>query len=258
VTFAVAGPTRGDPRRVLVLDIGGSHVKIAFSHQTTETKIPTGPTMTPARMMREVLRTIRDEPYDAVAIGFPGPVRDGKVAGEPPNLGRGWVGFDFAKALRRPTRVLNDAVLQALGGYRGGRMLYLGLGTGLGTAMILDGTFVPMELAHLPYKKGREYEGYVGEAALERFGHRKWQKEVFEVVQLLYNALEPDYVTIGGGNAHRLKTLPPHCLRGDNRDVILGGVRLWTKPFGGPSGRRGAGPSRKGPGSRKTARGPRV
>jgi hypothetical protein len=215
---------------VLLLDIGGSHVKLAFSHQRTETRIPTGPTMTPGRLMRKVVREIEGEPYDAVAVGYPGLVVRGQVARDPPNLGRGWVGYDFERVLGRPTRILNDAALQALGAYRGGRMLFLGLGTGLGCAMILDGTIAPMELAHLPYKKGREYEGYLGQAGLERLGRRKWQKEVFDVVELLIRALEPDYVTLGGGNVSRLRALPPHCVRGDNRDSITGASRLWARP----------------------------
>lgn len=221
-----AGPV---PKRVLVLDIGGSNVKIALSRQRIEQKIPTGPTMTPGRMMRAVMRAVRGERFDAVAIGFPGLVRAGRIVGEPPNLGRGWVGFDFERVLRRPTRVVNDAALQALGAYRGGRMLFLGLGTGLGTAMVLDGSLAPMELAHLPYKKGREYEHFAGEAGMLRLGRRKWQKEVFDIVARLYTALEPDYIMIGGGNARRLKALPPHSLRGDNRDSITGGERLWNE-----------------------------
>ena len=213
---------------MLVLDVGGSHVKIAYSGQRTEAKIPTGPKMTPGRMMQRVLRQVRGARFDAVSIGFPGLVLRGRIAGEPPNLGPGWVGFDFERLLRRPTRILNDAALQALGSYRGGRMLFLGLGTGLGTAMILDGTIAPMELAHLPYKKGRVYEEYVGEAGLERLGRRKWEKEVFTVVELLRHALEPDYITLGGGNVRKLRSLPPHCVRGDNRDAIVGGARLWS------------------------------
>jgi predicted NBD/HSP70 family sugar kinase len=213
-------------------------VKIAFSHQRTEQKIATGPKMTPGPMMRAVVRELKGQRFDAVAVGYPGLVRGGRIVGEPPNLGAGWIGFDFEKVLHQPVRILNDAALQALGGYRGGRMLFLGLGTGLGTAMILDGTIAPMELAHLPYKKEREYEEYVGEAALERLGRRKWEKEVFEVVRLFYTAFEPDYVILGGGNVRHLRSLPPHCLRGGNRDAITGGARLWSEPSGVPSPRR--------------------
>jgi predicted NBD/HSP70 family sugar kinase len=214
-------------RRILILDVGGSHVKIAFSGQHTEIKFLSGPKMTPVQMVRRVLRSVRGHRYDAVSIGYPGLVSHGRIAREPVNLGPGWIGFDFERGFRKPTRIVNDAAMQALGCYRGGRMLFLGLGTGLGSAMIIDGKVAPMELAHLPYKKEREYEEYVGEAGLERMGRKKWQKEVFTVVETLARALEPDYVTIGGGNVRKLKKLPPHCERGDNRDAITGGVRLW-------------------------------
>jgi len=214
-------------RRILILDVGGSHVKVAFSGQHTEIKLLSGPKMTPGQMMRRVLRAVKGQRYDVVSIGYPGLVTHGRIAREPVNLGPGWIGFDFERKFRRPTRIANDAAMQALGCYRGGRMLFLGLGTGLGSAMIIDGKVAPMELAHLPYKKEREYEEYVGEAGLERMGRKKWQKEVFTVVETLSRALEPDYVTIGGGNVRKLKRLPPHCERGDNRDAITGGVRLW-------------------------------
>jgi glucose-6-phosphate isomerase len=223
----VVRPSSANGRRILILDVGGSHVKVAFSHQTTEIKVPTGPQMTPGRMMQRVLRVLRGKRYDAVTVGYPGLVVHGKIARDPANLGPGWIGFDFQAVLHKPTRIVNDAAMQALGGYRGGRMLFLGLGTGLGSAMIIDGQVAPMELAHLPYKKDEEYEWYVGEAALERMGRKKWQKEVFTVVSLFAAALEPDYITLGGGNTRKLKRLPPHCERGDNRDAIVGGVRLW-------------------------------
>jgi predicted NBD/HSP70 family sugar kinase len=222
---------RSSARRVLVLDVGGSHVKIAFSGRLTERKIPTGPRMTPGRMMRRVMRAVRNEKFDVVTIGYPGLVVHGRIAREPVNLGPGWIGFHFERVVGRPTRIVNDAAMQALGSYRGGRMLFLGLGTGLGAAMILDGTIAPMEIAHLPYKKDREYEEYVGEAGFERLGRKKWQKEVFAVVELFTRALEPDYVVLGGGNVHKLKRLPPHCERGDNRDAIVGGIRVWDFPL---------------------------
>ncbi len=186
--------------------------------------------MTPGRMVQQVRDQIRGQRYDCVTIGYPGLVIRGKIAREPAHLAPGWIGFEFGRAFERPTRIVNDAAMQALGSYRGGRMLFLGLGTGLGSALIFEDRIAPMELAHLPYKKGREFEEYVGEAGLERYGRRKWEKEVFEVVDLLYRALEPDYVLIGGGNVRKLKRLPPHCERGDDRDAILGGVRLWDYP----------------------------
>jgi polyphosphate glucokinase len=220
--------------RVLVLDVGGTHVKVSFSGERTERKIPSGPDMTPRRMVRKVLACVAGKRYDVIAMGYPGLVIHGRIVHEPHNLGPGWVGFDFPHALGRPVRIVNDAAMQALGGYRGGRMLFLGLGTGLGTAMIVDGRLEPMELAHLPYKKDRTYEDYVGEAGLERLGRKKWEKEVHQVVAILSGALEPDYVLLGGGNARKLRKLPPHALLGDNRDAIVGGARLWAEP-GAPS-----------------------
>ncbi len=225
--MVVARRLRPAARRVLVLDVGGSHAKLAFSNSSTEAKIPTGPKMTPGKLMRRVARAVRSQSFDAVAIGYPGLVVRGRIAREPAHLGPGWVGFNFERALQHPTRIVNDAVLQALGSYRGGRMLFLSLGTGLGSALILDRTLAPLELAHLPYKKGREIEEYVGEAGLTRLGRKRWEKEVFTVVDLLVRALEPDYVVLGGGNVYKLKRLPPHSELGDNNAVIVGGARLW-------------------------------
>lgn len=194
--------------------------------------------------MKKLEKKLAGERYDAVAIGYPGLVVHGRIVREPPNLGSGWVGFDFEKALGRPTRIINDAAMQALGSYSGGRMLFLGLGTGLGTAMIVDGQLEPMELAHLQYKKGRTYEDFVGEAGLLRLGRKKWQKEVFAVVKSLSDALEPDYVVLGGGNTRKLKSLPPHAERGDNRNAIVGGIRLWSDLRSAPSSTRTMPPQR--------------
>ena len=220
-----------------MLDIGGSHVKAGFSDRPGVVKLPSGRRLEPGTMVRRVTRRLRGQRYDVVSVGYPGPVIHGRPVGDPPNLGRGWVGFDFQKALRHPTRVVNDAAMQALGSYHGGRMLFLGLGTGLGTAMIVDGLLEPMELAHLPYKRGKTYEEYVGEAGLERLGRKKWQKEVFEVTRILSEALEPDYVVLGGGNVRKLRKLPAGAERGDNRNAIVGGIRLWTGSRPGRSGR---------------------
>jgi predicted NBD/HSP70 family sugar kinase len=178
-------------------------------------------------MVRGLSKLLKGESYDAVAMGYPGLVRHGRIAREPHNLGQGWVGFDFEVAFECPVRVVNDAAMQALGSYQGGHMLFLGLGTGLGSAMIVEGKLLPMELAHLPYKKGRTYEDYVGEASLERLGRKKWQREVYRVVELLEAALEPDEVVMGGGNVHKLDRMLPGVRRGDNREAIVGGVRLW-------------------------------
>jgi hypothetical protein len=216
------------PWRVLVLDIGGTHVKVGLPHQRRVLRIPTGPGFTPEKLVKKLSKALHGKPYDAVAIGYPGLVLHGRVVREPHNLGSGWVGFDFERALGRPTRIVNDAALQTIGCYRGGRCLYLGLGAGLGTAMIVDGKVEPMELAHLPYKKGRTYEDYVGDSGLKRLGRKKWQKEVFEVVRTLSDALEPDYVALGGGNADKLSQFPPGTEHWDNSCAIKGGVRLWT------------------------------
>lgn len=216
------------PRRVLVLDVGGSHIGVAISPGLKELRIPADPKMDPVRMLKLVRAGVRGQRFDVVSIGYPGLVVHGRIVREPHNLASGWVGFRFEKALRHPTRILNDAAMQALGSYHGGRMLFLGLGTGLGSAMVVDGLVEPMEIAHLPYRKGKTYEEFVGERALLRKGRRKWQKEVFAVVETLSHALEPDYIVLGGGNVRKLKTLPPKCRRGNNRNAFRGGVLLWT------------------------------
>lgn len=225
------GPrVRRRPRRILVIDVGGTHVKATLSHRPGRIRIPSGPAMDPATMVRELKKRLKGRWYDRVAIGYPGIVVHGRILHEPHNLGKGWVGFNFERALGRPTRIINDAAMQAVGSYEGGRMLFLGLGTGLGTAMIVDGRLEPMELAHMRYKKGRTFEEYLGEAALKRLGRRRWQKEVFAVVRRLGAALEPDYVVIGGGNLRKLRALPPRARRGNNRNAFRGGLRLWTDP----------------------------
>jgi len=180
-------------------------------------------------MVAAVKRLTADWRYDVVSIGYPGVVVHGRPVAEPHNLGRGWVGFDFQRAFGRPVRVTNDAAMQALGSYRHGRMLFLGFGTGLGSAMIIDGVLEPMELAHLPYKNGRTYEDYVGVRGLERFGKKRWRRHVAEVTELLKRALEADDVVLGGGNAKRLKHLPDGARAGDNRNAFVGGFRLWDR-----------------------------
>lgn len=215
-------------RRILVIDVGGTHVKVLATGQREERKFPSGPAMTPKQMVMGVKSLTRDWKYDVISIGYPGPVVHGRPVHDPANLGPGWVGFNFGKAFGRPVKVANDAAMQALGSYRGGRMLFLGLGTGLGTAMIVDGLLEPMELAHLPYKKGKTYEDYVGIRGLERLGKKKWRRHVADVVEKLRAALEPDYIVIGGGNVHRLKKLPPHTFAGENENAFRGGFRLWN------------------------------
>jgi polyphosphate glucokinase len=214
-------------RRVLAIDIGGSHVKARVFGRRELRQFESGPDLTARQMVAKVHALTGDWTYEAVSIGYPGIVLHGKVMAEPHNLGRGWVGFDFRKAFNRPTLVLNDAAMQAVGSYEGGRMLFLGLGTGLGSAMIVDGVVAPMELAHLPYKKGRTFEDYVGAAGLKRLGGRKWSRIVNEVVAQLSSLLEADYVVIGGGNARKLKRLPKNARLGSNDFAFLGGFRVW-------------------------------
>jgi polyphosphate glucokinase len=213
--------------KILVVDVGGTHVKARVTPGREERKIDSGPKMTAAKMVRDIRRIANGWEYDFVSIGFPGPVIHGRPVREPHNLGGGWVGFDFAKAFGRPVKVINDAAMQALGSYEGGRMLFLGLGTGLGAAMIVDGILEPMELAHLPYKDGKTYEDYVGLRGLERLGKKRWRHHVAIVVKRLSDALGAEYVVLGGGNSKILKTLPARARLGDNRNAFVGGARLW-------------------------------
>ena len=213
---------------VLVVDVGGTHVKILATGQTESRRFPSGATLTPKRMVAGVKKLAGDWKYNAVSIGYPGTVVRNRPLTEPHNLGRGWVGFNFAAAFKHPVKVVNDAAMQALGSYQGGKMLFLGLGTGLGSTMIADGVVEPMELAHLPYKKGT-YEDYVGERSLEKRGKKKWRRHVADVVARLIGALEPDDVVLGGGNVKKLNELPKGCRAGDNANAFLGGFRLWEE-----------------------------
>src|SRR6516165_10371711 len=215
-------------KNVLVVDVGGTSVKILASGQTAIRSFRSGPTLTPTRMVSGVKKLAADWTYEVVSIGYPGPVLQGRPTAEPANLGHGWVGFDFAAAFGRPVKVLNDAALQAMGSYEGGKMLFLGLGTGLGTALIVDGEVEPMELGHLPYKKST-YESYVGRAGLERDGKKKWRRRVADVIERLTAALQPDETVIGGGNVKKLDTLPPRCRAGHNVNAFRGGFRIWAK-----------------------------
>jgi predicted NBD/HSP70 family sugar kinase len=212
--------------KVLVVDIGGSNVKILASEQAEARKFPSGPLLTPGAMVAGVKDLAQDWDYEAVAIGYPGLVTKGLVIKEPHNLSPGWIGFDFAAAFDRPVRLINDAAMQALGSYEGGTMLFLGLGTGLGSAMVVEGVVVPMELAHLPYRKAT-YEYYLGKRALDRLGKKKWREYVEICVNHLIAALQLDDVVIGGGQVKVLKQLPPGCRAGQNSNAFLGGFRLW-------------------------------
>jgi len=217
-------------KKILVVDVGGTHVKLLASGQKDPVKLDSGPKMTAAKMVKAVRKVTAGWDYSGVSIGYPGPVIHGHPLSEPHNLGRGWVGFDFKKAFGRPVKILNDAAMQALGIYKSGRMLFLGLGTGLGSAMIVDGVLEPMEVAHLPYKKGRTFEDYLGLRGLQRLGKKRWRRHVAKVVEELKNALEADYVVLGGGNAKLLKKLPPGSRLGDNSTAFTGGFRLWEQP----------------------------
>jgi hypothetical protein len=219
--------------RILVIDVGGSHVKVLATGHKKPVVIPSGPEMTAKKLVAAVRVATVHWKYDAVSIGYPGPVVHGHPVSEPHNLGRGWVGFDFKKAFGRPVKVINDAAMQALGSYRGGRMLFLGLGTGLGSALIVEGVLEPMELAHLPYKKGRTYEDYVGQGGLKRLGKKKWRHHVEDVVKQLQTALQADYVVLGGGNARLVKKPPSSVRLGDNSNAFRGGYRIWTKSHRG-------------------------
>ncbi|HEV2984190.1 MAG TPA: hypothetical protein VGX46_07370 [Vicinamibacterales bacterium] len=213
--------------RILVVDVGGSHVKVLATGHHTPIKIPSGPDMTPAAMVRDVRSATRAWRYEAVSIGYPGAVLHGRPVAEPRNLGAGWVGFNFRKAFGCSVKVVNDAAMQASGSYEGGRMLFLGLGTGLGSAMIIDGVLEPMELAHLPYRKGRTYEEYVGKTGLKRLGKKKWRRTVVDVLKRLKTALEVNDVVVGGGNAKLLRNLPSGIRLGRNANAFVGGYRLW-------------------------------
>lgn len=214
---------------ILVIDVGGTHIKVLATGRKKPLKIRSGPKMSAKEMVRAVKRATTDWQYSVVSIGYPGPVLHGKPVTEPRNLGDGWVGFDFKKAFGCPVRVINDAAMQALGSYKGGRMLFLGLGTGLGSALIVDGVLEPMELAHLPYKKGRTYEQYVGKAGLKRSGRKKWRRHVADVISRLKATLEADDVVIGGGNAKSLRALPKGVRLGSNANAFIGGYRLWKQ-----------------------------
>jgi polyphosphate glucokinase len=229
--------------KILVVDIGGTNVKMLASGQREPRKFPSGPTFTPREMAAGVKQAVQGWTYDAVSIGYPGPVRDGRPASEPHNLGKGWVAFNYRAAFGLPVKIINDAAMQALGSYEGGRMLFLGLGTGLGSTLIADGVVQPMELGHLPYKKGT-FEDYVGIRGLQKRGKKKWRSAVEDAVARLVAALQPDSVVLGGGNVKKLKALPPLCRAGVNANAFRGGFRLWEAT---DNGRVSVKPNRRSP-----------
>jgi polyphosphate glucokinase len=214
-------------KKVLVIDIGGTNVKLFLTGHPGRVKVPSGPTLTPRQMVREVRAATAGWQYDVVTIGYPGAVVRGRVAREPMNLGKGWVRFNFGRAFGRPVRLINDAAMQALGSYRGRSMLFLGLGTGLGTTLVRDGVVVPLEVAHLPYRDGKTFEEFIGDAGLLELGKRRWRRHVAIVVDLMLHALVADYAVLGGGNVRLLDELPPRTRRGSNAHAFRGGERLW-------------------------------
>lgn len=223
-----AQPTESAPLRVLSIDLGGTNVKVKCNTSDQVLKAKSGPEMTPEKMVAAVRELTQGWDCDVVTLGYPGVVLQGKIVRDPANLGPGWVAFDFEKASAKPFKIMNDAAMQALGSYEGGRMLFLGLGTGLGTALVVNGIVEPLELGHLPYKKGRTFEDYVGVRGLERLGKKCWREEVLKVIQQLSAALQPEYVVLGGGNTRLLEEIPANCRLGDNANAFIGGFRVWS------------------------------
>jgi polyphosphate glucokinase len=215
-------------KKILVVDVGGSHVKVLLSGEKEPRKFKSGPAMTPSLMVRGVKKITRDWRYDVITLGYPGVVVRNKPTVDPVNLAPGWIGVDFEKKFRCPVKVVNDAAMQAIGAYEGGKMLFLGLGTGLGSALIVEGVIVPMELGHLPYRSAT-FEDYVGERGLLRFGKARWRRYVADAIARLIAALEPEDIVIGGGNGRLLKTLPPACRLGTNANAFAGGFQLWKR-----------------------------
>ena len=221
------GPVILPSVKILVIDVGGSNVKLLATGRRTPVKVPSGPDFTPRQMVDEVREATADWSYDAISIGYPGPIVRGKIAKEPVNLGEGWTRFNFERAFGCPVRLINDAAMQALGSYAGRTMLFLGLGTGMGNTLVVNGTVVPMEMGHLPFRNNKTYEETIGEAGLRRTGKRKWRRNVCEIVELLASAMNADYTVLGGGNARLMDELPPNTRLGTNANAFRGGYRLW-------------------------------
>ncbi len=222
-----AAETHQTTQTVLAIDLGGSHVKVHLSTGGEKRAVVSGPDMSPDKMVKAVREMAEGWNYDVIGMGYPGPVSDNKPSLDPHNLAAGWKGYDFEKAFGKPLKLVNDALMQAIGSYEGGRMLFLGLGTGLGAAMVADSVCLPMELAHLPYRKKKTFEDYVGLRGLEADGKAKWRKSVADVAERLWAALQPDYIVIGGGNVDKIKDMPENCRRGDNENAFKGGFRIW-------------------------------
>ena len=235
-TAGAEGEARGTPRTVLVVDVGGTSVKLRASDWPDREKFASGKAMGPAEMIAGVRELLAGRTYDVITLGYPGPVAEGGPAREPHNLAPGWVGFDFERAFGAPVRMLNDAAMQALGNYRGGRMLFLGYGTGLGSAMVADGVVIPLELAHLPYRQGRTYEEYVGVAGRDRLGDRRWMRHCLRVATMLRDAMQVHDVVLGGGNSKRLEDIPDGMRLGVHDAAFQGGVQLWADKHASRSG----------------------
>ena len=212
---------------ILAIDIDGSHIKMKRSHAEEELRKDSGPDFNPTSTLTAIKRLTQDKPFDMVSVGYPGPVVHNRILAEPHNLGTGWVKFNFEKALSKPVKIVSDALMQAVGSYKGGRMLFLGLGTDLGAAMVVENVAQPMELAHLPYKKGKTFEDYAGERGLQKDGKKKWRKHIFEIIEHLSAALELDSIVIGGGNVTKLDHMPPKCSVGSNVNAFAGGFAIW-------------------------------
>jgi polyphosphate glucokinase len=213
-------------KNILVIDVGGTHVKLMISRKKKR-KFKSGPKLTPREMVAQIKMELKGWKYQAIAVGFPAPVRDGRILSDPKHLGKGWIGFDFEKALKKPVRILNDAALQALGSYRGGRMLFLGLGTGLGSTLVLPNLILPLELGDLPYRDHRIIEDFLGRSGIDKLGNKEWEREVMFAVNQLKKSVIADYVVLGGGKAKKLRKLPKGTELGHNRNAFLGGIRLW-------------------------------
>ena len=218
-------------KSTLAIDIGGTHVKIRIPSEPEKREFESGPTLTPKQMVDGVKKLSTGWKFDSITIGLPAPIRNNKPVKNPVNLGPGWVDFDYDADFGVPVKIINDAAMQAVGSYKAGRMLFLGLGTGLGSCLIVDHSVVPLELAHMPYRKGKTFEDYVGLRGLKKLGKKRWRKQVSEVCDILYAALLPDEIVIGGGNVKNLKELPDHCRAGDNANAFEGGFRLWQKDW---------------------------
>jgi len=221
-------PAAASSRIVLAVDVGGTNLKVKCAGNDEVRRSASGRDMTAEKMAAAVSEMTADWTFDLISVGYPGLVINGKIAREPFNLGPGWLDFDFAEAFGKPVKVINDAAMQALGAYEGGRMLFLGIGTGFGSALILNGIVQPLELGHLSYKKGRTYEDFAGKRGQRRLGKRRWRKAVTTIIQNLSMALQPDYVVVGGGEAKKLRALPQNCHFGSNADAFEGGFRMWT------------------------------